>query len=114
MQIIDSPISLQFLSDMAKKRFGNLIKGVVDIEKGCIALDADLHADLEAALLGKGSIQKNLWGVNLYPELFGSDDFVEFDSMINLRPSLGNMTRGVDDIDMQQNIRTVVSTLITP
>lgn len=114
MQIISSPISRSALTDMAKSRFGNLVKGVVDIEKNCIALDTDLHADEEAALLEKGSVQKNCWGINLYPELFGTENFVEFDSMINLRPSLGNMTRGVDSINTQQKIRAVVSKLITP
>ena len=114
MQIIDSPISLQFLTDMAKNRFGNLVKGVVDIEKNILALDAELHADEEAALLAQGSIQKNLWGINLYPELFGTEDFVEFDSMINLRPSLGNMTRGVENPDIQQKIYDIVSNLIQP
>jgi hypothetical protein len=50
-------------------------------------LDADLHADQEASLLADGSKQASLWGINLYPDVAG-EDWLEFDSMINLRPSL--------------------------
>jgi hypothetical protein len=54
-----------------------------------------MHADEEAALLAEGSTQADLWGINLYPEL-PEEDWLEFDSMINLRPSWGNRSRGVD------------------
>lgn len=96
---------------MAEKIFGNLVKAVVDIEKGLMAVDAELHADEEAYLIENGSMQKDLWGINLYPELTG-DDFIEFDSMINLRPSQGNLTRGVDDLKIQLRIREIVVKLI--
>lgn len=112
MQIIADPISLQTLSRLAKNRFGNLVKAVVDIRLGIMAIDADLHADEEAELLAHGSHQSDLWGINIYPELSG-DEFIEFDSMINLRPSSGNTTRGVDDSATQQTIRSVVKKLIT-
>jgi hypothetical protein len=59
-------------------------------------LAADLHADQEASLLADGSNQAHLWGINLYPDAAG-EDWLEFDSMINLRPSFGNRSRGVDD-----------------
>ena len=114
MKIIRSPISLTHLQVLAAARFGNLIKAVVDIEKGVVAIDADLHADLEAALLAAGSKQENLWGINLYPDFFGKDDFIEFDSMINLRPSLNNPSRGVDDPNVRKKIITIISRLITP
>lgn len=112
MQLVVSPVSIASLRTIASSRFGNMVKGVVDIEKNLMMIDADMHADEEAALLDAGSNQKNLWGINLYPEFFGMPDFVEFDSMINLRPSSGNMSRGVDDVAIQQNIRKIVETLI--
>ena len=59
-------------------------------------LDADLHADQEASPLADGSKQTALWGINLYPDVAG-EDWLEFDAMINLRPSFGNRSRGVDD-----------------
>ena len=97
---------------MAGKMFGNLVKAVVDLEKEIMAVDGDLHADEEALLLEKGSVQKNLWGINLYPEMEG-EDFVEFDSMINLRPAQGNRSRGVDDLELQKKIIAVVTKLVT-
>jgi len=111
MKIIEKNISLGELDNMAKKTFGNLVKAVADVEKQIMAVDAELHADLEALLLEKGSKQKDLWGINIYPELEG-DDFIEFDSMINLRPSQGNRSRGVEDAKIRSNIRTIVNKLI--
>jgi hypothetical protein len=71
---------------MAEKIFGNLVKGVKDIRQDILVLDADLYVDQEGYLLNKGSAQEDLWGINLHPDLYGIDDFVEFDSMINIRP----------------------------
>ena len=111
MQIINQEITIKELRAMAEKMFGNLVKAVVDIEKELLAVDAELHADEEAYLLENGSEQKNLWGINLYPELTG-DDFIEFDSMINLRPAQGNLIRGVADKKIQQRIREIVDKLV--
>jgi len=96
---------------MSAKMFGNLVKAVVDVKKEIMAVDAELHADEEALLLENGSEQKNLWGINIYPEMEGSD-FVEFDSMINLRPSQNNRSRGVEDIEIQKSILKIVNKLI--
>lgn len=93
---------------MAEATFGNLVKAVVDIEKELIAVDAELHSDLEALLLEDGSKQKSLWGINLYPEIQG-DDFIEFDSMINMRPSQGNRSRGIEDKELRNKIIGIVA-----
>lgn len=107
MKIIDK-INLEGLREMASTLFEDMVKGVVDVQKGILALDAELHSDLEKLLLEAGSEQKNLWGINLYPDLFEEDDFVEFDSMINLKPSQGNRSRGVEDKTIQAKIIKVV------
>ena len=111
MKIIKDRITLGELREMSSKMFGNLMKAVVDVEKEIMAVDADLHADEEALLLENGSAQKNLWGINMYTELT-EDDFVEFDSMINLRPSQGNRSRGVDNKDIQEKILEIVAKLV--
>ena len=111
MKIVTDEILREELAEMSKKMFGNLVKAVVDIEKGIMAVDADLHADEEALLLENGSAQKDLWGINFYPELTG-EDFVEFDSMINLRPGQGNRSRGVDDETIQKKILEITSKLV--
>jgi Protein of unknown function (DUF5674) len=71
-----------------------------------------LHADEEAGLLDDGSRQSNLWGINLYPGEHGGPDWLEFDSMINLRPSQGNRTRSVDDPATRERIAELVERLV--
>ena len=108
MKIITQQITLAELNQMAAAGFGDMVKAVVDIDKELLAVDAELHSDLEALLLESGSKQKSLWGINFYPEMKG-DDFVEFDSMINMRPSQGNRSRGVDSPELRKRIMEVVS-----
>jgi hypothetical protein len=91
--IVKKPIAIDRLKKLAQSRFGNLVKAAKDVDKKVMAIDGELHSDEEALLLEKGSNQENVWGINLYPELKG-DNFIEFDSMINVRPSTQNM-RGV-------------------
>lgn len=113
MLVVDAEhrIRLHELSEMAAAMFGDLVKAVVDINKRTMAVDAELHADQEAFLMERGSDQNDLWGINLYPELEG-DAFVEFDSMINLRPSRGNRSRGVEDPQIRDRILNIVNTLV--
>jgi hypothetical protein len=111
MQQVDKAISKKQLQKIADAGFGNLVKAVVDISKNIMIIDASLHADEEAYLLSLGSKQADLWGINLYPSIDG-EDFIEFDSMINLRPGFGNVSRGVDDPHIREKIRKLVRTLV--
>lgn len=113
MEYIDKQIKISKLSKMAVENFGNLVKAVVDIDKKIMVIDAQLHADEESELIKRGSKQSNLWGINLYPELYGNDDFIEFDSMINLRPSQGNNIRGIEDKSIQEQIIKIVNDLVS-
>lgn len=108
MRIIETSITGEELKQLAENLFGDMVKGVVDIERGMVAVDAELHADLEAVLLENGSKQNNLWGINLYPGLSG-DDFIEFDALINIRPSQGNTSRCVEDRVIQAKIRALIA-----
>ncbi len=103
-------ISRSELEGMAHS-FGNFVKAVVDIEKGIMAVGGELHSDEEALLLENGSQQRQLWGINLYPGLQG-EELIEFDSVINLRPSHGNRTRGVGDEKTRHKIKEIVNSLI--
>jgi hypothetical protein len=105
------PISLDELRRMAADRFGDLVKAVIDVERRIMIVDAELHADQEAELLHGGSRQRDLWGINFYPDLPASD-WLEFDSMINLRPSFGNHSRGVDDHATCERIVMLVDELV--
>ncbi|MBM3313404.1 hypothetical protein FJY70_02280 [candidate division WOR-3 bacterium] len=96
---------------MSQETFGGLVKAVVDVKRGIMAVDADLHADEEAELVECGSEQYDLWGINLYPDRH-ADQWVEFDSVINIRPLRGNRSRGVDDPATRNEIIAVVSRLV--
>lgn len=113
MKIVDkkNKISWEHLKNMAKRMFGQLVKGVVDVEKEIMVIDGELHVDEEKLLLEQGSKQKNLWGINLYPEVKGKGR-IEFDSMINLKPHQNNLTRGIKDKKVREKIIKIVSRLV--
>lgn len=114
MKLVDKSISLAELKQMSQKMFNNIVKAVVDIEKEIMVVDAGLHADEELLLLEEyESKQENLWGINFHPDLFDDEDWIEFDSMINMRPSQGNRSRGVEDAQIQKRIRAIVKRLVT-
>lgn len=112
MRIIRQNISLEELHRLAGQLFGDMVKAVVDIDQELLALDAELHSDLEALLLKEGSKQANLWGINLYPQV-SAEDFIEYDSMINVRPSANNRSRGVENSEIRQKIVAVVAKWIS-
>ena len=94
---------------MADRTYGELVKADVDITRGLLLVDMELHADGEAFLLEDGSQQSDIWGINLYPGEFGTESFIEFDSMINIRPSQANRSRGVENPEIRQQIIRIVS-----
>ena len=113
MEVVRETMVLSILEAMAESMFGTLVKAVVDLERGIMAVGGEMHADEEALLLGEGSSQASLWGINLYPAEFGSPRFIEFDSVINIRPRQGNRTRSVDDAAARDAITAVVDRLVT-
>lgn len=113
MQKVDKNIKLEKLREMSKRMFPEIVKAVVDIEKQIMIVDAPMHVDEELFLLENGSEQKNLWGINLNVEEFGKDNWIIFDSMINMRPMDDNMSRGVDNPQIQKRIKLIVNKLVT-
>ena len=108
MQIVHDKITLAELEKMSEKMFNQLVKAVVDIEQGILVVDAFMHADEEDLLLDEGSENSNLWGINLYP--FNSlETFIEFDSMINIRPADSNCSRSVENPEIQAKIIAIVN-----
>lgn len=110
-RIIRIRIPLSQLAELAELRFGDMVKAAVDVGRGIMAVGGELHSDEEALLLDDGSQQADVWGINIYPGDLG-DEWIEFDSMINIRPSQGNRSRSVDDADLQARIRRIVQSLI--
>lgn len=111
IRIIKNPISKNDLRDIARNMSWAYVKGVVDLKRSFLAVGGELHADEESALLEDGSEQDDLWGINLYPDE-AEDEWIEFDSMINIRPSRGNRTRGVEDSEIRKQIISLIGRLI--
>ena len=114
MRTVVDAFAISDLATMAQGRFGDLVKAVVDVRQGVMVVDADMHADEEALLLEEGARQGDLWGINLYPDRFGGPDFIEFDSVINIRPSQGNRSRTVEDPRARAAIAEIVDRLVKP
>ena len=112
VRIIKKPITRSELKKIAEERFGDLVKAAVDIEQEIMALGGELHVDEEVALIEQeGSKQENIWGINIYPQET-RNAFIEFDSMINLKPMFGNRSRGVDDSTTKEKIIKIVNKLV--
>ena len=112
MQILQEPVSREELKRIAENTFGDMVKCVADVRLNLLAIDADLHADLETLLLDNGSAQEDLWGFNLWVEEEGQD-FVEFDSLINIRAWQGNPSRDVLNPEVRETIMSVIAKFIT-
>ena len=109
MIVIREPVAITTIRAEHNHFFEGMIKIVVDIEKNLLAADAEMHADLEQHLLEKGSSQQNLWGANVY---FEGPVFIEFTSLINIRPGQKNRGMEVEDLMIRSQMETIVNNLI--
>ena len=73
IHLVRGTIHRSELAELAERQFGDMVKAVVDVGRGIMAIGAELHSDEEAQLLEDGSRQMDLWGVNLYPGTTGDD-----------------------------------------
>ena len=111
VEILRSATTRTHLAALAEAQFGDMVKAVVDVRRRVVAIGGELHADEEAALIEDGSAQEDLWGINLYPAEPG-DAWLEFDSLINVRPSQENRSRSVEDGARRDLIRQIVAALV--
>lgn len=108
MEILTQRINRDELNGLNSGYFDDMIKAVVDVEKEVIAVDAELHADIEGFLLDEGSQQADLWGINFLTDEDEIEEFVEFDSLINIRPKQDNRSRYVESESIRNKILEVV------
>jgi len=111
IKIVEKNIDIKELIRIGEEGFGEMVKAVVDVEKEIMAIGGELHADEEAILLGSGSKQEHLWGINLYPQK-KDEEFIQFDSVINLKPSQGNRSRGIENPEIQKRVKEIVERFI--
>ena len=109
--ILAEPITPDVLRVLADRFFEDMVKYVVDLERRLVAVGGELHADAEALLLEDGSRQGDLWGANYYPGR-GSDECIEFTSLINIRPAEGNPSMELVDDRLRARVRELTFELI--
>lgn len=105
-------VSVAELREMAEKMFGTIVKADIDVAKKIVIIDMEMHVDGEQELLEKGSLQTDLWGINLKPAQYGTDGFIEFDSMINIRPRQNNPSRDVLDEKVRKEIIAIINEVV--
>ncbi len=109
--IIREPVAISIVAQAAADTFGDMAKAVVDVRRGVMAVGGELHADAERVLIEDGSQPEDLWGINLYPAR-SRVDWLEFQSLINIRPAQGNRSLTVENEPLRQQIVATVKKLI--
>ena len=111
IRIVKDQISFEELQKAAKESFGDMVKAVVDVQKGILALGGGMHADAEEELLRAGSRQEDVWGINIYPEM-PPDRRIQYESLINIRPRQNSRSMEIEDAGLREKINKVVNSLV--
>ena len=111
MKKIDK-VSISELKELSSKMMDDLVKADIDVSKKIVVIDASLHVDMETYLLENGSNSEDIWGINLHPYEYGTEKFIEFDSMINLKPRYGNRSRYIEDENIREKIINIIKEVI--
>jgi hypothetical protein len=93
------------------ERFEEMVKYVVDVERGVIAIGGEMHADAEEVLLAAGSRQEDVWGANYYPGR-GREGCIEYTSLINIRPTADNRGMELRDPELRARVREITFALV--
>jgi len=109
--IVDRRIEPSELRRLVVLYFKDMVKLVVDVRRGVVAVGGELHADAEQMLLEQGSAQADLWGANYYPGR-GPEGCIEYTALINIRPSQNNRGMEVQDAETRRTIREITYSLI--
>ena len=111
VHIITEKISLADVKAAAEESFETMVKAMVDIEKRIMAIGGELHADANAVLIEHGSRPQDLWGINIYPDK-RRNEWIEFISLINIRPAVGNRSMQIKDPAIRARIADIVNSLV--
>ena len=110
IRIVDKKkVKLSELKKITEEMCDYLIKSAIDVEREILVIGGELHSDEESFLIEMGSKYENLWGINLYPD---KEEFIEFDSILNIKPSCGNRIRDVENPVIREKIRKIVKEII--
>ena len=90
------------------QEYENMIKIVVDTRRRVLSGGGEMHTDCEAVLLDNGSEQDDLWGANWHP----NEQRIEFESLINIRPRLGNRNIVIQDENLRKQVESVTREIL--
>ena len=105
--LLRKPATSNQLQEMLQQ-YDVMVKIVVDIRRRFLAGGGAMHADCESLLLEDGSEQDDLWGANWYP----AEQRIAFESLINIRPRLGNRSILIQDETIRQQVEEISRTLL--
>ena len=105
--ILHNKVTAEQLIDMLKE-YESMLKIVVDIRRRVLAGGGEMHSDCESALLEDGSEQDDLWGANWYP----SEQRNAFESLINIRPRLGNRNILIQSEELRQQVESIMREIL--
>jgi hypothetical protein len=109
--VVEHPIGRSALARLLGRPFDDMIKFVVDVEKGIVALGGELHADAEAVLIERGSRQAAPWGGNYFPGA-GEAHCIEYTSLINIRPTVQNRTLSIESETVRDRVKEIIFALV--
>lgn len=107
IKIIERPITKAEALEIGKEWYGEMVKGVVDVKRGIVALGGEYHMDANNLLVEQGSAQEDIWGFNIYPAR-ASDDWIEYLSLINIRPAVGNQDMEIHDQGLRDTMKKII------
>lgn len=107
IHLLDKTAAQQQIEEMLEV-YTTVIKIVVDIRRGLLAGGGEMHADCESVLLDAGSEQDDLWGANWYP----AEQRIEFESLINIRPALGNRGIVIQSQDTRRAVEAITRSIV--
>ncbi|MES2060034.1 MAG: DUF5674 family protein [Patescibacteria group bacterium] len=112
IKVIKDTIGLPEVQEIAQEFYFPMIKGVVDIEKGIIALGGEYHNDANMLLQKEeGCKQSDIWGFNIYTDK-PKEEWLEYTSLINIRPAVGNRSMIVGDQIIRDKMKAIINSKI--
>ncbi len=106
--IIKDKISKKELENIFDNSFGTMVKVVADVERNILSAGCEFHIDCAEELVDDGSLQKNLWGANLYRHNLN----IDFISLINIKPIEGNRSMEIQDPVTKRKVEKIIKKLL--
>jgi len=102
---------MEEVKKLAEFWYSTMIKGAVDIEGNRVALGGDYHIEDSELLTSTGSKFEDVWGFNVRFEE-SPDGVLEFDSMVNIKPNLGNRSRSISNDEIIKKATEIIHRFI--